>query len=54
MIETRPDCGAETVCEPRAWKLLLPWAVLPLALAIITAVDWLRRARRPTPRKEAS
>jgi hypothetical protein len=40
--------------DPRAWKLLLPWAVLPLALAIITAVDWLRHAGRRTPRKEAS
>jgi hypothetical protein len=33
------------------WSPLLPWAVLPLALAIITAVDWLRGRRRP-PRRE--
>jgi hypothetical protein len=38
---------------PRAWKYWLPWAVLPLALAIITAVDWLKHGRGQTRRKEA-
>jgi len=28
------------------WSPLLPWAVFPLALAIITAVDRLRQRRR--------
>ena len=37
----------------RAWKFLLPWAVFPLALAVIMAVDWLLHGRRQTPRKEA-
>jgi len=32
------------------WSPLLPWAVFPLALAIITVVDWLRRRRQP-PRR---
>jgi len=32
--------------EHSRWSPLLPWAVFPLALGIITAVDWLRR-RRP-------
>jgi hypothetical protein len=35
------------VAERRSqWSLLIPWAVLPLALAIITLHDWLRRGRR--------
>jgi hypothetical protein len=38
---------------PRAWKFLLPWAVLPLALAIIAAADWLKHGRKRTQRKEA-
>jgi hypothetical protein len=33
------------------WTLLIPWAVLPIALAIITLVDWLcgRREARKVP-----
>ena len=27
------------------WNLLVPWLVLPIALAIITLVDWLKRRR---------
>jgi len=40
--------------RPRLWKLLLPWGVLPLALAIIVLADWLSHARRHTRRKEAA
>jgi len=40
--------------RPRRWKFLLPWGVLPLALAIITLADWLTRACRRTRRKEAA
>ena len=28
------------------WRLLVPWLILPVALAIITVVDWLRRRQR--------
>ena len=34
-------------CAVKGWKLLLPWAVLPVALAIVTAVEWLRLTQRP-------
>jgi hypothetical protein len=27
-----------------AWRFLLPWVVLPVALAIIAVADWLRHA----------
>jgi len=27
------------------WNLLVPWLVLPVALAIITLIDWFRRRR---------
>ena len=41
--------------RPRLWKLLLPWGVLPLALAIIVLADWLSsHARRRTRRKETA
>jgi hypothetical protein len=33
------------------WSPLLPWTVLPLALAIITVVDRLRGRRRPSRRE---
>jgi len=46
--------GGEAQAGPRAWKLLLPWGVLPLALAIVVLADWLSRARRHTRRKEAA
>ena len=36
------------------WSLLLPWGVLPLALAIITLADWLQSRRRRQSRKEAA
>jgi hypothetical protein len=36
------------------WSLLLPWGVLPLALAIVTLADWLHHRRRHTPPKEAA
>jgi hypothetical protein len=39
---------------PRAWKLLLPWGVLPLALAIIVLADWLTHACRRARRREAA
>jgi hypothetical protein len=32
--------------EHSRWSPLLPWAVFPLALAIITVVDRLRQRRR--------
>jgi len=40
--------------DQRLWRLLLPWAVLPVALAIITLVDWLNRGRRRQRRREAA
>jgi len=45
--------GGDAQPGPRAWKLLLPWGVLPLALAIIVLADWLSRACRRA-RKEAA
>ena len=38
----------------KRWKFLLPWGVLPLALAIITLADWLQSRRRRQSRKEAA
>jgi len=29
------------------WRIVIPWLLLPAALAVITLVDWLRRRRRP-------
>jgi hypothetical protein len=46
--------GGRATPAPRVWRFLLPWAVLPLALAIITLVDWLRHGRRRTQGKESS
>ena len=39
---------------PRAWKFLLPWGVLPLALAIIVLADWLAHACRQARRRGAA
>ena len=38
----------------KGWRLLLPWAVLPVALAIVTAVEWRRQANRPAVRPSAA
>ena len=46
--------GGDAQPGPRAWKLLLPWGVLPLALAIIVLADWLSRACRRSRRGEAA
>ena len=38
-----PRHSVDTEPSQPAWSLLAPWLVLPVALAIITLVEWLRR-----------
>jgi hypothetical protein len=56
-VKCSPNRGTpaddRSVPVARAWKFLLPWAVLPLALTIITLIDRLQHGRRRTRRKEA-
>jgi hypothetical protein len=36
-----------------SWRIFVPWAVLPLALAVIALVDWLKHHHTRAQREEA-
>jgi hypothetical protein len=49
-----PSHSVDTEPPRAGWSLLVPWLVLPAALAIITLVEWLRRRHESAPRTDVT
>ncbi len=47
-----PSRNTDAKSPQAGWSLLVPWLVLPVALAIITLVDWLRRRNQGARRAD--